>query len=265
MDRVRLAPLRATLRRFRANPFTRPEVEELWATLSRLEEEVEALGAKAAAERVDVEWIEQPLVRVGLWMTGTLAARETKERQEYDEALALTMAKGDAARKLRGWLEALPALPYVTDERVAGDLERVRARDLQSLPSPTPGLEALRERVHLGLDLNALGGLCKQVESRAGLRRTRGSSLKREFGRLRRRLRSAGQLDLAERLEASPSDDPYQDRQQLRELRKILGSRANAHRVGLAAALRDIVRAEPHPTDGVPRGPSDFLPPASEG
>lgn len=251
MSAGRARPFLATLRNLRRHPLTEPEVEGLTAHLAGLETEVERLGEVASRERADVDWVENPFVRLGLWLGGTLEEREARERAEYDAAMAATLATGDAARKLRTWLDALPDARRVDDERVVSDLEALRPEDLDGLVEDGAALRALVARVHQARELQAIGRLCKQLSAQLGLpRRGRARApIERAFERIRGRLRAADQRDLADRLANSP-DEADGDRARLGELRDILGARIRARRTGVATALLDIVREHHHPPGG---------------
>lgn len=239
-----------TMRRLRRSPLTRAEWQTLWARLERQEAEVEQLGERAAKERADVEWVEHPVVRFGLWMTGQLEERERKERGEYDAAVAETLRKGGAAKALRDYLESLDAdIPRVTDARVAGDLEGVDHRDLRHLPEAGPALYGLLNRAHLASELHDIAEICEEAVRSFGAKRSKRSAQaqKRALVRIRKRLRRAGQDDLLPRVDGVPSGADYEDRLALHRLAEVLGERARDHRRGLAAGLRDVIQEARRP------------------
>ncbi|MCB9672644.1 MAG: hypothetical protein H6736_18090 [Alphaproteobacteria bacterium] len=246
---MRNSGLEALLRTLRRQPLTEEEQSGLILHLRELDAEVERLGAIAAAEREDVDWIERPVVRFGLWLSGTLAEREARERAEYDAAVAATLAMGDHARQMRVWLDSRREPGFVSDQKVVAELERLRPSDLAGLPEDGPELRALHQEIVLARDLQAIGRLCKQLGARAGLPHCTRTSLRKGFVRVRARLAAASQYDLVEQLANRPSET-QEDRQALYDVRTELGRRAVAARSGAASALRDIVRRHHRPPGG---------------
>jgi hypothetical protein len=220
--------LNALLRRLRANPLLSHELDALRARVEVLEAEVEALGETAAAERADVERLERPLVRIGLWLTGQLQSTEARERDEYEAVLAETMRHGDRVQRLRETLAGLGEVQCIDDDRVASVLRGVRRRDCP------PDLRDLWVRVDRADELLRIAELCRIEEAQRGSKPTRNwrRARARAVRRIRKRL---ARLD-------RPSDglDP-QESDALRALRHALQAEASALQVGLATALRSRV------------------------
>lgn len=234
----RTTALRALLKRLERNPLVPGEQQELEALLLRLEADVEALGAQVASERADVERLSQPLLRFALFVTGQLGTREAKEQGEYQSVLARTMALGDRASLLRTALETVGAPTRLTDEAVVEAFAGVKEADLAKLPYP---LRPLHMRCAASEELAAIRSLCDLELAAHGLKPTPQwlQARRSEQARIEGRLRRAGFA--ADPLPSEP------DAEALAKLRAALDAAIAAHVDGLAAALREVVRAARFP------------------
>lgn len=251
MKPTRMRPFMATLRQLRAYPLTEESLVGLQARLLDLEADMEGLVAVAARERADVDWIENPFVRIGLWLTGRLEEREEREHAEYDAAMAATLERGDDARRLRDWLEALPDRPRVDDARVVSDLEPLKAADLDGLPEDGPALRAIHARIERARELRAIGRLCKQLGAQLGLPK-RGRSthaVQQAFDRIRTRLEAVGDTEVRPLLSPCPGD-PSNDRERLTLAREEIGATIRLLHAGVSIALLDVIRAHHRPPGG---------------
>jgi hypothetical protein len=122
------------------NPFSLPEWNALWRELITREAAVAEAGMRVAKERADVEWVGHPVVKLALWLQGSLAERTAKEQREYDAALATLMEMGGLAQRHRAWLEKLDQHSILpSDEQVYDVLRAVSADAFAHFARPELG------------------------------------------------------------------------------------------------------------------------------
>lgn len=135
---------------------------QLLEDLERMEQQLVLLQGDAVRERADVDRLERVHVRMWAWLRGTLEAQETKERREYDAAIARVLEAGQRTEALR---EAVHELRLVTDEEVARSFARVARASL--LP---PALAPVWERADRHRRLVLMGRLCETAIRRGNFR-----------------------------------------------------------------------------------------------
>lgn len=200
--------LHAMLTRLQQNPFSSEEVGELHRQLEQLEVRMEQLGARARLEREDIERLEAPWRRAILWLSGSLAIVEDKERREYEQALAEVLAEGERVAQVKARLDALDPRPAFDDDAVRRTLWSVEEQDLEAYGELGEALKALRESVwrdQLWWVERSAQRLLTSIE-----KRRRRMALRSQLYRLSNGLQTAGLGGLAKQVHelAASFDDP---------------------------------------------------------